>query len=95
MTKAELVEKVAAATGFTKTETTVICENFLDAIKSALGAGHNIEIRKFGTFKIKKRKPRIARNPRTGDAVPISERFIPVFKPSNEFKALIRQEGED
>jgi nucleoid DNA-binding protein len=91
MTKAELVERVANATGFTKTETAAICEHFLEAIKEAMAEGHNIEIRKFGTFKIKRRKPRTARNPRTGAAVPITERHIPVFKPSNEFKGKIRQ----
>ena len=49
----------------------------------------NIEIRGFGTFKIKLRKARKARNPRTGDEVPVPDRKVPVFKPSNEFKDLI------
>ena len=91
MTKAELVERVHQATGFTKTDVAFVCEHFLESIKEAMAEGHNIEIRKFGTFKIKKRKPRTARNPRTGAAVPIPERQIPVFKPSNEFKAKIHQ----
>ncbi|HHS50478.1 MAG TPA: integration host factor subunit beta [candidate division Zixibacteria bacterium] len=92
MTKAELVERVAEMTGFTKTETAVICEGFLTAIKDVMAEGSNIEIRRFGTFKLKTRKPRIARNPRTGDAVPIEERLIPVFKPSKAFKVLIPQD---
>ncbi|MCK5833606.1 integration host factor subunit beta [bacterium] len=91
MTKADLVERVAEMTGFTKTETSVICEGLLTAIKEVMYEGSNIEIRRFGTFKLKARKPRIARNPRTGDPVPITERVIPVFKPSKAFKAMIPQ----
>ncbi|MCD6501685.1 integration host factor subunit beta [bacterium] len=92
MTKADLVERVADMTGFTKTETAVICEGLLQAIKDVMAEGSNIEIRRFGTFKLKSRKPRIARNPRTGEPVPIKERVIPVFKPSKAFKVLIPQD---
>ncbi len=92
VTKADLVERVAEMTGFTKTETAVICESFLAAIKEVMAEGANIEIRRFGTFKLKARRPRIARNPRTGDPVPITERVIPVFKPSKAFKIIIPQE---
>jgi nucleoid DNA-binding protein len=89
MTKADLVEGVASKTGLTKTDVAVVVDNFLDAIKGALEGGKNIEIRGFGTFKVKLRKARKARNPRTGDEVPVPDRKVPVFKPSNEFKALI------
>lgn len=92
VTKADLVERVADMTGFTKTETAVICEGLLQAIKDVMAEGSNIEIRRFGTFKLKSRKPRIARNPRTGEPVPIKERVIPVFKPSKAFKVLIPQD---
>ncbi|RKZ30698.1 integration host factor subunit beta [bacterium] len=92
VTKADLVEKVAEMTGFTKTETAVICEGLLQAIKDVMAAGNDIEIRRFGTFKLKKRKPRIARNPRTGEAVPIKERIVPVFKPSKAFKTKVPQD---
>ena len=92
VTKADLVERVADMTGFTKTETAVICEGFLQAIKDVMAEGNNIEIRRFGTFKLKSRKPRIARNPRTGEPVPIKRRIIPVFKPSKAFKVLIQQD---
>ena len=89
MTKADLVESVAGKTGLTKTDVAVVVDNFLDAIKSALEGGNNIEIRGFGTFKVKLRKARKARNPRTGEEVPVPDRKVPVFKPSNEFKSLI------
>jgi nucleoid DNA-binding protein len=89
MTKADLVEKVAEKTGLTRTDVAVVVDNFLGTVKKALESGHNIEIRGFGTFKIKVRKARKARNPRTGDVVPVPDRKVPVFKPSNEFKNLI------
>jgi nucleoid DNA-binding protein len=89
MTKADLVEQVAEKTGLTRTDVAATVDAFLDAVKRALESGSNIEIRGFGTFKIKPRKARKARNPRTGDVVPVPDRKIPVFKPSNEFKSLV------
>ena len=49
----------------------------------------NIEVRGFGTFKIRRRKTRMARNPRTGDPVEVAARPVPVFKPSKELRALV------
>lgn len=89
MTKADLVEEVAGKTGLTRTDVGMVVEAFLEAVKKSLENGHNIEIRGFGTFKIKQRKARKARNPRSGEEVPVPDRKVPVFKPSNEFKALI------
>ena len=89
MTKAELVEEVSGKTGLTRTDVAVVVDAFLEAVKKSLESGNNIEIRGFGTFKIKQRKARKARNPRTGEEVPVPGRKVPVFKPSNEFKALI------
>ena len=86
MTKADLVEKVAEKTGFTKTETAVIIESFLTVIKDVMKEGHTIEIRRFGSFKLKERKPRVARNPKTGKPVEVEKRVVPVFKPSKIFK---------
>jgi nucleoid DNA-binding protein len=89
MTKADLVEQVAEKTGLTRTDVAVVVDSFLDTIKRSMEEGHNIEIRGFGTFKIKLRKARKARNPRTGEVVPVPDRKVPVFKPSNEFKNMI------
>lgn len=89
MTKADLVEKVAERTGLTRTDVAVVVDSFLDTIKKSMEESKNIEIRGFGTFKIKVRKARKARNPRTGEEVPVPDRKVPVFKPSNEFKDLI------
>jgi len=89
MTKADLVEQVAEKTGLTRTDVAAVVDNFLDAVKRSLEKNQGIEIRGFGTFKVKARKARKARNPRTGEEVPVPDRNVPVFKPSNEFKALI------
>lgn len=89
MTKAELVEEVSGKTGLTRTDVAMVVDVFLEAVKKSLENGNNIEIRGFGTFKIKQRKARKARNPRTGEEVPVPDRKVPVFKPSNEFKTLI------
>ena len=67
---------------------------FLEAVKDALKQQHNIEVRGFGTFKIRRRKTRMARNPRTGDPVEVAARPVPVFKPSKELRALVADEGE-
>ena len=68
MTKADLVEQVADAVGprVTKRDCGLVVDAFLDAVKDALARGHNIEIRGFGTFKLRHRKARTARNPQNG-----------------------------
>lgn len=85
MTKADIVCEVAKATGLTKIETKTIVDGVLSTIISAVSNGKRIELRGFGVFKHKSRKPRMARNPKTGEAVPLEKRFVPVFKPSPEF----------
>lgn len=94
MTKADLVEQIAGSTGLTKKDTAEAVDEFLRAIKGALRDGKHIEIRGFGTFKVKERKARTARNPRTGDPVPLPSRKVPVFKVSKELKNRINQEEE-
>jgi nucleoid DNA-binding protein len=66
-----------------------VVDAFLDAIKEALQEQKNIEVRGFGTFKIRQRKTRMARNPRTGSPVEVSARPVPVFKPSKELRAMV------
>ena len=66
-------------------------DQFLEAVSRALAAGKHIEIRGFGTFKVKDRKSRLARNPRTGESVPVPPRRVPVFKVSKELKDIVAQ----
>ena len=91
MTKADLVEQVydAIGPGVTKKDCGAVVDAFLNAVKQALADGEHIEIRGFGTFKVRERRPRLARNPRTGESVHVPARLVPVFKPSRLFKAEI------
>ena len=91
MTKADLVEQVADAVGprVTKRDCGLVVDAFLDAVKDALAHGDNIEIRGFGTFKLRHRKARTARNPKTGEPVAVPPRVVPVFKPSTHFRIRV------
>lgn len=92
MTKADVVDIVARATGLTKVETEAVLEGFIATIKEAVQRGERVDFRKFGSFYLKVRKPKKARNPGTGEEVPLPERIVPVFKPSKEWKESISQE---
>jgi integration host factor subunit beta len=95
MTKADLVEQVAEAIGpgITKKDCALVVDGLLNAIKEALTEHQHIEIRGFGTFKVRERKSRMARNPRTGDRVHVPSRTVPVFKPSKEMRAQVAGEA--
>ncbi len=89
MTKADIVDVIASATGLTKVETEAVVDGFISTVINALKDGKNIEIRGFGSFKVKKRKGRIARNPRTGEQVMVDEHFVPLFKVSKDLKHAV------
>jgi integration host factor subunit beta len=89
MTKAELVEIIANETGVSKKDTAEIVELIMDNIGRALVAGDRIELRGFGSFKVKTRGARQARNPRTGDSVSVPAKRVPFFKASNELKVRL------
>lgn len=96
MTKADLVEQVyeAIGPGVTKKDCAAVVEAFINAVKKALAEDKHIEIRGFGTFKVRHRKPRMARNPRTGEPVEVPAREVPVFKPSRLFKDKVDESPE-
>ncbi len=93
MTKADLVEQVAEAIGpgITKKDCALVVDGLLNAIKAALAEHENIEIRGFGTFKVRERRSRVARNPRTGERVEVEARAVPVFKPSKDLREQVEQ----
>tara|TARA_B100001123_G_scaffold81290_2_gene92604 strand:+ start:8990 stop:9304 length:315 start_codon:yes stop_codon:yes gene_type:complete len=97
MTKADLVEQVSGAVGpgITKKDCALVVDGFLNAVKRALANGDNIEIRGFGTFKLRNRKSRVARNPRTGESVRVPPRTVTVFKPSKHFNSNISKMDDD
>jgi nucleoid DNA-binding protein len=94
VTKKDIVDAIADRTGLTQVDTKVIVECFLDSIAKSLRDGKNIEIRGFGRFKVKEKKAREARNPRTGEMVYIEAGFKPVFEASKELKSVLNGEKE-
>lgn len=89
MTKADIVDVIATATGLTKVETEAVVDGFISTVIEAMKEGKNIEIRGFGSFKVKKRKGRVARNPRTGEQVMVDEHYVPIFKVSKDVKHMV------
>ncbi|HSL90418.1 MAG TPA: HU family DNA-binding protein [Ignavibacteriaceae bacterium] len=98
MTKADIVDRVAAGTGLTKLETEAIIEGFITTVIEALKEGKGIEIRGFGSYKVKKKNARQARNPKTGEQVFVPAHFVPTFKFSKDFKDIVdkgmKEKGE-
>lgn len=89
MTKAELVEKVAESTQLTKKHAELIVNTVFDSIVQSLRAGEKIELRGFGSFRIRKRGARTGRNPKTGAKVAVPPKRIPYFKPGKELRELL------
>jgi integration host factor subunit beta len=89
MTKADLIEEVSRQTEVTRKDSEVIVETIFGSIVNSLRAGDKIEIRGFGSFRTRQRKPRIGRNPKTGAKVEVRAKKIPFFKPSKELKDLV------
>ncbi len=89
MTKADLIEEVSRLVELTRKDSEVIVETIFDSIVHSLRAGDKIEIRGFGSFRTRQRKPRVGRNPKTGDRVEVPAKKIPFFKPSKELKDLV------
>jgi len=91
VTKADIVDVVSRATGLTKVDTEAVIDGFLATITDALQRGERVEFRGFGSFSLKVRKPKKARNPGTGEEIHLPERIVPVFKPSKLLKDSINQ----
>ena len=89
MTKADLVEEISQQTGVSKHHTAIVVDHLLDSVCRALSEGRHLEIRGFGTFKVRERRARRARNPRSGSEVLVPAKLVPVFKPSKELKAQV------
>ena len=93
MTKAELVEDVARAAELTKKDAERLVEIVFESIIETLNHGEKIELRGFGSFRVRERGARRGRNPKTGDPVSIPAKRVPYFKPGKELKELINVAG--
>jgi integration host factor subunit beta len=94
MTKADLVEEVTQLGDLTRRDGEVIVDTIFDSVIHALKTGDKIEIRGFGSFRIRQRKPRIGRNPKTGAKVEVPAKRVPYFKPSKELRDLVNPKAE-
>jgi integration host factor subunit beta len=90
MTKAELIEKVTERiNGLTKRQTEVVVNTVFGSIKDAMAKGDKIEIRGFGSFRLRHRRMREGRNPKTGTKVTVPAKRVPFFKAGKELKELV------
>ncbi len=81
MTKKDIVLKVASDTGLKQLDVKKVVQKSLETIVASLAQGQTVELRNFGIFKVKLRKGRTGRNPRTGEKVPVPPKRVVVFKP--------------
>lgn len=89
MTKADLVERVANEADITKKDAEQLVEIVFDSIVDSLNSGEKIELRGFGSFRVRERNSRKGRNPKTGVAVDIPAKRVAYFKPGKDLKDLI------
>ncbi len=90
MTKAEIVKEVSKSTGIEATTVMAVVEGFMEAVKGSMAKGENIYLRGFGTFEVKTRKAKTARNITKNTTMVIPEHRIPAFKPCPEFKNQVK-----
>ncbi|HET9129598.1 MAG TPA: integration host factor subunit beta [Terriglobia bacterium] len=93
MTKADLVEEVAKVTELTRKDSEVIVDTMFESVIKALKIGDKLEVRGFGSFRVRQRNARVGRNPKTGEKVEVPAKRVPYFKPSKELKDLINDDG--
>jgi nucleoid DNA-binding protein len=90
MTKADLVDHVAATVQLPKNKTEEVITRFLQGIMDALQAGDHVELRGFGSFRLRHRKPREGRNPRTGNPIQIPAKALPSFTVGKAFHETVQ-----
>lgn len=90
MTKKDIVLKISEETGLKQIDVKKVVQRTLDHIMDALAKGHVVELRNFGVFKVKARRSRIGRNPKTGATVPIPERKVVSFKVGMVMKKRVK-----
>ncbi len=90
MTKKEIVLKISEETKIKQIDVKTVVQRTLDHIITALALGETVELRNFGVFKIKSRRSRIGRNPKTGQVVPIPERKVVSFKVGMVMKGKVK-----
>jgi integration host factor subunit beta len=90
MTKAELIDQVAATVDLSKTQTDAVLTQCFQAIIEALQSGESVELRGFGRFSLRHRQARTGRNPRTGETIPIPAKAVPTFTAGKTFQEQVQ-----
>ncbi|MFI3318376.1 MAG: HU family DNA-binding protein [Rikenellaceae bacterium] len=90
MTKADIVSEIAKSTGIEKIQVQTIVEAFMESVKSSMADNNNVYLRGFGSFIVKKRAEKVARNISKNTTITIPEHNIPAFKPAKSFIAKIK-----
>jgi DNA-binding protein HU-beta len=93
MTKADIVSEVSKNTGISKVEVSRVIEEFMTTVKDSMGAGENVYLRGFGCFLVKTRTERIGQDLNQMKPVVIPEHKLPVFRPYDEFKNVVKNNG--
>ncbi|MDO8527793.1 MAG: integration host factor subunit alpha [Deltaproteobacteria bacterium] len=91
MTKADIIEQIYEKIGFSKKESSEIVELVFDTMKETLEKGEKIKISGFGNFVVRAKRPRIGRNPQTGEEIEISARRVLTFRPSQVLKQALNK----
>ncbi|HEY7411666.1 MAG TPA: HU family DNA-binding protein [Vicinamibacteria bacterium] len=91
MTKAELVDEVGREASLTRKHSEVIVDAVFSTIVEALQRGDKIELRGFGSFRVRRRGSRTGRNPKTGQGVVVPAKKVPYFKPGKELRELLNR----
>ncbi len=91
MTKQDIINQVSTATGLTKVETEIVMNGIMTSIIESLAKNERVELRGFGTFGVKHRKPKKARNPGTGEPIFLPERNAPTFKPAKYMRERVNE----
>ena len=91
MTKSELIDRVAERVQLPKYQTEMVVTLVLQCMMDALRAGDKVELRGFGSFRLRRRHPRVGRNPKTGDTVQIPAKQVPWFTAGKALRVLVNQ----
>lgn len=91
MTKADIVSRISAKTGMEKVDVQEVVDNFIDAVKDTMGDGNNVYFRGFGSFVVKKRAKKVARNIAKNTSIVIPPHYVPTFKPSKTFVEKVKK----
>ena len=91
MTKADIINKISKETGIEKVQTAIVVETFMDVVREKMIDGNNLYLRGFGTFLLKQRADKTARNISKGTTIVVPAHKIPAIKPSKEFAKQVKE----